>query len=142
MKLTRSIGYAISALEYIYKKHPKSIAAREIAAKYKIPVEYLQKVLQHLVRNGILDAIRGPQGGFSLARPANRINLYDIFEAVEGGLSVEAGQFPCNAAKTTINETVRCYASAQDQTRKVFRKTTLVDLVGQKSGGTSRKKTS
>lgn len=46
--------------------------------------DYLIKILQRLTRDGILSSIRGPAGGFRLARPAGDISLLQIVEAIDG----------------------------------------------------------
>jgi len=56
-----------------------------LAAHYDLPVAYLSKQLQALVRAGVLTAGTGPRGGFRLARPAGQITLLQVVEAVDGG---------------------------------------------------------
>ncbi len=56
---------------------------------------HIAKVLSLLVRAGLLDSDRGPQGGFQLARPASSITLLEVFEAVEGRLDEEPCNDPC-----------------------------------------------
>jgi Rrf2 family protein len=56
----------------------------EISEMLQVSEHHLAKVHQRLVRSGILRAIRGPEGGFILARPANEIKLLEIVEAIEG----------------------------------------------------------
>ena len=60
------------------------VMASKVAKAYKIPVEYLLKIMQQLVRANVLSSKRGPGGGFSLARPANEITMLEIVEAVDG----------------------------------------------------------
>lgn len=85
MKISRSTGYALVAVGYIaqhYKEGP--VLAQRVAKEYSIPLEYLLKILQQLVKANVLRSKRGPRGGFSLARPAEKISLLNIIEAVEG----------------------------------------------------------
>lgn len=56
----------------------------KIAEKLNFSKHHVAKVMQRLVKVGILDSNRGPSGGFGLAKPASEINLLEIYEAIEG----------------------------------------------------------
>lgn len=85
MKISRSTGYALIAVGYIAQNcKDGAVLAARIAKEYNIPLEYLLKILQQLVRANILRSKRGPRGGFFLARPAENISLLEIIEAVDG----------------------------------------------------------
>ncbi len=58
----------------------------QIAAKLGASETHLAKVMQHLVRAGLVVSRRGPQGGFVLARPPEEILLREVYEAVAGPL--------------------------------------------------------
>ena len=88
MKISRSIGYALVAVGYIAQNHSKdAVLAADVSKKYKIPLEYLLKILQQLVRSNILKSKRGPRGGFSLSRARHEITLLEIFEAIDGPIT-------------------------------------------------------
>ncbi len=57
---------------------------RQIASVMDIPARYATQILADLVRHGLLTAVAGPDGGYSLARPPNEITLLDVVDAVEG----------------------------------------------------------
>jgi len=57
--------------------------ARELGLQLGVPPTYLVKVLHELARAGVLHSVRGPAGGFQLARPAQEILLWDVLAAVE-----------------------------------------------------------
>ena len=91
MKISRSAQYALIATSYIAQISKNNLVlAGDISSRYSLPLEYLLKILQQLVRANILNSKRGPRGGFSLARPAEKISLLEIVEAVEG--RVHAGR--------------------------------------------------
>ena len=87
MKISRSTGYALVAVGFValHYKDGAVLAAR-VSKAYDIPLEYLLKILQQLVRANVLRSKRGPRGGFFLARPAENITLLEIIEAVDGPL--------------------------------------------------------
>ena len=64
--------------------HAAAARAVQISESTGVPVEYLRKVLQRLSRARLVASERGRGGGFRLARPAERITLLNIVEAIEG----------------------------------------------------------
>ena len=73
MRVSRSTGYALLAVGYLAQHQDEGIIlSQDIAKKYNIPLEYLLKILQQLVRANILRSKRGPRGGFNLARTPRR----------------------------------------------------------------------
>jgi Rrf2 family protein len=56
---------------------------REISDAQDVPDKFLAKIFQNLTRAGIVKSHRGVRGGFSLARPARRIPIGDVFEAIQ-----------------------------------------------------------
>jgi Rrf2 family protein len=67
-----------------------SSSAREIAEQYDIPIELLAKVLQRLVRAGLLASHQGTRGGYQLARGATTISIADVIQAIDGPVTVTA----------------------------------------------------
>ena len=85
MIYSKPCEYAIRALAYLARKSPQeALLGLEIAKAEKIPAPVLGKILQDLVRKGLLDSRRGPGGGFRLARRAELITLRDVVAAVDG----------------------------------------------------------
>lgn len=83
--LTHTSEIAIRSLIYLgLKGHDGPIPPHEIAARMGCSPSYLAKVMGQLVKAGILRSHRGPQGGMSLARDSQLINLLEIVEAVQG----------------------------------------------------------
>ncbi|WP_040793264.1 RrF2 family transcriptional regulator [Nocardia paucivorans] len=87
MKMGEGVEWSLHCcvtLAWLEDQWPVPIA--RLAAWFDLPVEYLKKRLQALVRAGILTSVPGVRGGFGLARPAERITLLDVVTAVEGGV--------------------------------------------------------
>jgi Rrf2 family protein len=86
MKLTRASSYALHAVAYMAsQKKADPIASHVIAHERKIPDRFLLKVLKPLVAHSILTSIKGPNGGYQLARPASEITMLEVIEAAENG---------------------------------------------------------
>ncbi len=85
MIYSRPCEYAIRALAYL-ARYPKKEAAqaKQIAKAEGLPAPVLGKVLQDLVRKGLLESRRGPGGGFRLARRPQLITLRDVVAAIDG----------------------------------------------------------
>ncbi len=73
MRVSRSTGYALLAVGYIAKHQGKGVVlSQNVSKEYDIPLEYLLKILQQLVRANVLRSKRGPRGGFSWPSPPTR----------------------------------------------------------------------
>src|SRR5436309_14174053 len=85
MKLSRTACYAIHAVVYMATQGPDQIIIGHRAAKVLgIPEGFLLRILVALSRAHVLWSVKGPNGGYRLARPAREISLLDVVEAVEG----------------------------------------------------------
>src|SRR6516162_7429518 len=91
MKLTRASSYAVHALVYMAaQKHNRPIASHVVAEARGIPERFLLKVLKPLVSARILHSLKGPNGGYCLAKDASGISLLEIIEAVDGPIRGQA----------------------------------------------------
>ena len=91
LRLSKKTDYALIALKDLASSASgTSCSAREIAARYNIPVELMAKVLQRLARRGLLESHQGTRGGYQLSRPANRISVADVIQAIDGPVLVTA----------------------------------------------------
>ena len=89
-RLSKKALFAIEAvLDIAYHAGAEPVQSREITRRQGIPRRYLEQALQQLVRNGILIGVRGPRGGYRLARERRRISVGDIVRVVR---AVEAGE--------------------------------------------------
>ncbi len=132
MKLTRASSYAIHAVAYMAaQKHDKPIASHKIAEARGIPERFLLKVLKPLVSARVLLSIKGPNGGYRLARSPGDISMLEILEAVDGPIR---GQAPLTEESNgPLNNKLEaiCKESA-DQVRKHLEKVKISQLVGGK----------
>jgi Rrf2 family protein len=91
------------------------VSAKALAARHSLPARHLEPVLQALVRMGILRGIRGPRGGYELARERRRITTDDILRAA--GTIEEPGDPPATAGSALLNDVV---APAISQAERAF----------------------
>ncbi|HRR25986.1 MAG TPA: Rrf2 family transcriptional regulator [Acidobacteriota bacterium] len=81
---TAYAGSAILELASLYGTGP--VKARDIADRQGVPLKFLEQILRQLRAAGLVESSRGPEGGFSLARPPSQVSLRQVVEAVEGDL--------------------------------------------------------
>jgi Rrf2 family protein len=82
-RLSRKTVFALEAvLDIAYNARAEPVQAREITQRQGIPQRYLEQVMQELVRAGILKGVRGPRGGYHLARERRKVSVGDIVRIV------------------------------------------------------------
>jgi Rrf2 family protein len=86
--ITRKTDYAIRCVLHLAESDKDVVMINEIAAHRDIPKSFLAKILQTLAKAGIVESLRGVQGGFRLARKPSHISLLDIVEAMEGPVAM------------------------------------------------------
>ena len=123
---TQTVEYALRAMVQLASQSPGACTTKQIASKTKVPGAYLAKVLQSMRRAGLVNSRRGVGGGVNLARPAARISLLDVIDAVEplkrsGSRSHKGG--------ATLAPLQRQLNAALDQVRKNLAGISLGELV-------------
>ena len=97
-KISRAAQYALAALVHLAGQPPgRPIQSRVTAEAQGVPAPFLPKLLKHLVAAGILRSVRGPNGGYCLAKKPKDISLLEVIEAVGGFLPGEGDTGPENA---------------------------------------------
>lgn len=85
LRLPRKALYALEAVvDIAFNARPDPVQAKEITRRQGIPPRYLEQVMQQLVHAGVLKGVRGPRGGYVLARERRRISVADILQAIQG----------------------------------------------------------
>jgi Rrf2 family protein len=94
LRLSKRVDYALIAMKHLAVRGDRgtraSVSAREIAEQYDIPIELMAKVLQRLVRSGLLLSHQGTHGGYQLARTPGQISVADVIQAIDGPVAVTA----------------------------------------------------
>jgi len=130
MRVGSSTVYGLLAAGYVAQhKDEGTVLSQAVAKQYKIPVEYLLKIMNQLAKANILRSKRGPRGGFSLARSLNKITLLDVIEAVEGPMNVSLGLTEYARRDKFATKATQAYDKVTAQARAAFKKIKLSDLV-------------
>jgi len=130
MRVNNSTKYAVMAVGYIAKNQDKgAIKTLPIAKDYDMIVDYLQKALQDLVKAGIVRSKRGPDGGYSLAMPLNKITMLDVIEAIEGTMTVSIALEEHSKADRFLSKATKAYDNAIAQARRAFKDVKIRELI-------------
>ena len=130
MRVSTSVAYGLLAVGYIAQhKDERIILSDRVAEKYNIPLEYLLRIMQELVRRRILKSKRGPGGGFSLGRPLNKITMLEVVEAIDGPMDTPLGLEEHAARDRFATNVSKIYDKAVGQARSVLKKVKISDLL-------------
>lgn len=88
IKISEAATLALHTMYFLSINPDRLVSTKEIATTFSISENHLAKVLQRLVKVGLIDSIRGPKGGFNLGRSSDQITLLEIYEAIEGPLEL------------------------------------------------------
>ena len=84
LKLSRKTLLALEAvIDIAFNARPEPVQAKEITARQGVPQRYLEQVMQQLVRAGVLKGVRGPRGGYRLAKERRRITVGEVVRVAE-----------------------------------------------------------
>jgi Rrf2 family protein len=127
-KISEAASLALHTAGMLAAHSDRLVSTREAATLFKISEAHLSKVLQRLVKAGLVKSLRGPRGGFSLHKPSNVITLLQVYEAIEGPMVLDRcilGHDICPIDRCLMGDLV---GSVNRQTWEYLNKTTLDKL--------------
>jgi Rrf2 family protein len=131
MKFTSMCGYALLALVYLARHEGGGLVpAGVIAGNEGLPAQYLAKALKALAVVGVVRSVKGPNGGYRLARPARAITLLEVVEAVGGPVRGEAPRVGNEAAARVDDRLQGVCDGVAEAVRRRLREVSLADLAG------------
>ncbi len=104
MLVTRETNYAVLCVLYLAKEQERAASVGEIAEQMHLPKSFLAKILQRLVRERIVESIRGVNGGFRLLKKPGHITLLEVLIAIQGIVPVNI----CAVDKRRCSMTSHC----------------------------------
>lgn len=132
MRVTTRSRYAICALyDLAFHRPGQAAQAKEIAARQHIPLRFLERILQDLRKAGIVEARRGPRGGYALAKPPADVSLARVLDAVRGPLEQMFGfeRSAAGPAKATDHIPAAVWTDVRARLVDVLEHATLQDFV-------------
>ncbi len=134
MRITTKGRYALKAILYLAVHGTGSpISIKEISAVQKISPEFLEQLFFKLKKSGIISSVRGPGGGFTLARPLEEVTVKLVFDAVGEGLDLTPCT-SCNEETPVCSEVDEClsydvWKAAADQIQGYFGTLSLKKII-------------
>jgi Rrf2 family protein len=105
LKLTKKADYGLMAMRHLAEHaHEGARSAKDVADAYGIPQEALAKILQRLVKAGLLRSQHGTNGGYTLARDAGMISAFEVIRAIDGPLFITS----CVTVRGECDQVERC----------------------------------
>lgn len=140
MRLSKKADYGLMAMKHLAEHpHQAAYSAKELSAAYHIPAELLAKILQRLVKAGLLHSQHGTNGGYNLARDAGKISAYEVIRAIDGPLFITSCvtvRGDCDQSDLcTIKEPLR---RVNESIEEVLRSITLAGMREEKSSEEKR----
>ncbi len=131
MQMTRGVEYGIEGILYLARRdQDEPTLIREISRATAIPETFLSKIFQRLATKGLIRSRRGFRGGFRLARPAERITLREVVEALQGPIEFHR----CLDHLRAHGRRGRCHVKhvfdkVQRKVSSILEQTTLEDIL-------------
>jgi Rrf2 family protein len=114
LKLTKKADYGLIAMRHLAEHaHRGSCSAKDVAEAYGIPQEVMAKILQRLVKAGLLHSQHGTNGGYTLARDPGMISAFEVIRSIDGPLSITS----CVTVRGECDQSDRC--NVREPLRKV-----------------------
>jgi Rrf2 family protein len=119
-----------AVLDVAYNARPDPVQSKDITARQGIPQRYLEQVMQQLVHQGVLKGVRGPRGGYTLARERRRITVGDVVRIVDQ-FDAEADSEPISKAELGDKVVTPLWTETRDAILTRLDEVTMEDLCRQ-----------
>ena len=135
MKLSKRGEYGLRALQDLARHYGEGpVPSRDLAARNNIPQRFLEQILLALKHGRFVRSQKGPQGGYTLARPPQQINLAEIVRQLDGPLAPvscvsETAYEACGCPDVETCGLRRVMKQVRDVVVEKMENTTLADLV-------------
>ena len=129
MRFTQAAGYGISAAAYLASASAGDIVSNTVICDaLQMPNRFVLQIMRMLVNAGIVSSVRGRDGGYKLAKPAIRISLLEIIEAIDGALGANDAVDLAGMSKESQAKVDHALATIEAETHKRLAAVTLADL--------------
>jgi Rrf2 family cysteine metabolism transcriptional repressor len=128
--LTKETDYAVRAVMNLAKRHDGLVSSREIAAQEEIPLQFLRRILQTLIRGGVVESREGASGGVRLKVGPAGIKVADLIRLFQGDIQLTECMFRkkiCSNRKMCVLR--RRIKRIEDMVAREFETMTIEDLL-------------
>jgi Rrf2 family protein len=127
--ISQSAEYALRAVVCLAEEPEALMSTARVAEVTKVPAGYLSKVLQGLARAGLVVSLPGRAGGFRLTRPAAKISLLDVVNAVDPVKRIEKCPLGLDSHRTELCPLHRRLDEAAAAIERAFADTTIAEVL-------------
>jgi len=140
MRISTRGEYGLRTLMELGMEPESALSLRDIAARQRISLDYLEQIVPSLKNAGLIKARRGAHGGYQLARPSEEITVFEALTALEGSLDpmaclstqLQAGEGPsCLASGSCAVQEV--WSEMRDAMETVLKNKTLADMIARQN---------
>ncbi|NOY29335.1 MAG: Rrf2 family transcriptional regulator [Planctomycetes bacterium] len=129
--ISQTVEYALRAVVHLAGESPQSCTTQQVAAVTQVPAAYLSKVLQSLVKAGIVKSQRGIGGGVSLVSSPASLTILDVVNAVDPIQRIQTCPLDLKTHAATLCPLHRRLDNAMAEVENAFRSTTLAEVLGE-----------
>lgn len=130
MRISERVDNAVRAMAVLAASDGSAVKAETISRGQDISLKYLLDILRDLKRAELLRSKRGPDGGFTLSRPADQISLADVFRAIDGPLADVHDESLRDLAYAAPAESLpQVWMAIRGSLRRVLETVSVADLV-------------
>ena len=128
MKLSTRVRYGVRAMIELAKQKPGNhVPLRKLAENQAISTKYLEQMVAALKTAGLVESVRGAEGGYRLAKPANQITVLDIYKVLDvSGDPIDCLSPPCD--RMLFCSTRELWAEMITAINKVLKSKTIKQL--------------
>jgi Rrf2 family protein len=131
---SQTVEYSLRSAVALAQHYGEPCTAMKLSEVTEVPAPYLAKVLQGLVRAGLVTSRRGLHGGFMLAKSPRELTIWDIIQAVEPFQRIRECPLHIQSHRGGLCPLHRRLDDAMEIVESSFRRTTLADLVQAEEG--------
>jgi Rrf2 family nitric oxide-sensitive transcriptional repressor len=129
--ISQTLEYALRAVVTIAQHEGNSCTARQISEITQVPAPYLSKLMQRLVRVGVVHSQRGLHGGFVLAQQPTELTIWNVVEAVEPFKRIHECPLGISSHNSTLCPLHSRLDRAMELVEEMFRKTTIAAVLAE-----------
>jgi Rrf2 family protein len=139
--ISNSCRYGIRAVVYLASRYSEknNIGIKEISRDLELPTPFMAKILQQLAKHKILNSVKGPNGGFSLAKKPESITVLDVIKIIDGEALFKNCLVHDGSCSEVKKSRKTCpvhddYSKIRATINNLFRKKTIAELANTASG--------
>ncbi len=129
--ISQTVEYALRAIVTIAQHEGQPCTAKKISEITQVPLPYLSKLMQGLVRGGLVNSQRGLHGGFVLTRDPEDFTVLEVVDVVEPFKRIKECPLGIQSHGSTLCPLHRQLDKALEATERIFRETTLAEMLSQ-----------